>query len=337
MISVAPRTLPILLGLVPALAVAAPRLDAPVVSADGAVLLSDTRDAGIYYYVPRDVALVGERGREDFRLLKAVALRNGSEVSRGGFLAITLGTHVPASDEEARWRRAAPKARSFLPLPVREAHCQLLLTRTGETPEEVAAARAPWSRRTFSIPLSGADATLLWRELGGETPSALVARVELVTHGYELHQNPGEEGSWEEATRTDVFSFPIEISRRTHPDRFELVDLGTKASFRFRELTVYLFDFANGLAEDVEQIVVEIQVATKRGERRTKLVIFAPDATPVHELSFDVPEEIGARYRYRLTRYTTAGKEVKGSWQESDASILDLSTYEIDVEWEDPV
>jgi hypothetical protein len=325
------------LGLAPALAGAAPHLNAVAVAADGSVLIPDTRERGVYYYVPRQVGLLGSPGRKEFRFLKAVRLEGGAEVSSGGFLALTLGTQQPSADEQQTWRQAVPKATAFRPLPVREASCRLVLTRPDEpdAQDEVGRSKTSWSRRTFSIPLSGPSATLLWRELDGEGRSSLAADIELVTHGYELRETPGQPGTWEETTRTDRFTVPIEISRRTHPDRFELVDLDLKTSFRFRALTVYYFDFANGVADDLEELRVEVEVATERGERRSKTVVFGPESEPLRELAFDVPEEVGARYRYRLTRYTTSGAEVAGSWRESDAAILDLSSYELELSLED--
>jgi hypothetical protein len=314
---------------------AAPRLDRQEAMPDGTVIIPDTTEAGVYYYVPQNVVVASTGDRPQFLLVKFMDVDAASgETDTAGVVSLTLRFPEPPLVAEELWRSTKASSASFRPLPARSAQLRLIMTKVdgdGSSRREVGSLQAPWTEKTLAVRLNGPTATLLWDALGEPENFTLVADLELTTPGYVLTEKPGEQAEYEQTERVDRFSVPLRISRAEHPGLFRVVDRSQKISFRYRDLVVYCFDFGNQVITDLERVLVEVSVTNERGQRRTRTVVFTADEEPMQTISFDVPERRGQPYRYRVTRYLATGEQLVDDWQEGDAAHLDVSRYDIEV------
>jgi len=320
---------------------------------NGGPLYPDYEEEGLYYFTP-EIELGGRMaGGAAFSFLKIVGTNEtaGDEASLGGMLAFTLAQRDPGAARAAQWKRAIPSASRFLPLPAKRLRADVLLHRLEGGPVQIGRNDAPWSERTFRIPLSGVDASKLWKELDGSHGYWLSVEIELDTPGFEggpqalleidalaegpidmgVPEAPGTEPGPDRFTRTDRFSVPVHVNRRSHPDAFKLVNRDEKKSFTYRSLSVSCFDWVNELAGDVWRIVVEIEVRNERDQRRIETVAFEIDTDPQVDLYFSVPEARGSSYRYRTTHHPNEGEALETDWMSGDAAYLDVSRYELDL------
>ncbi len=323
------------------------------------VIFPDHRNPKAFYYVPTSFQISEAHGKPQFFFYKYVYIRSdaagSSESTAGGVLSVSL----EISDERATLERIMGKGYEFKVIPIDTMISTLMYNEIGETadtrpagtgsdsgdPEEfeskkdededrsgeaegigrkIGQRRAPFTRKSFSIPLNRESASYLWNLFEEKKNIGLSVDCEFTSSGYEL-----SEGKYSDAERTDRMSFPIQISMEQYPDLFKLINLANKVSFNYRTVSVLCFDFANETNPDVLKKTIEVKIETAKGQKDFRTVTFSRDSDPQQELSFNIPEKKGGGYRFRVTTVFKDGRSEKGEWQASNDSYLDVSEYEL--------
>lgn len=253
--------------------------------------------------------------------------------SKGGRLSMTL--HMPAlsRDKIALWQSIKGSGAVFLPLPASAMNLKLLLTEVNAGGADTTTAgerNAPFTTESVGVGLSAESTTLLWSALEKKGNLGLIADVTLSTPGFDFQQT--SEGKWEykEASRTDRFSVPLDISRDEFPSLFAVINLAQKTSFRYRSMKVMCFDFANETTEGLARVSVEVEITTGRGQSERQTAVFTPRSDPEAALNFKVPERKGGTYRFRVTRIMEDGTTTVDPWMPGDDAVLDVTRYEIE-------
>ncbi len=323
------------------------------------IIFPDHSNPKAFYYVPSSFQISEAYGKPQFFFYKYVYIRSdvsgSSESTAGGVLSLSLEIR----DERAELEKVMGKGFEFKVIPIDTMISTLMYSKIGEIadtgsaetgsnsgdPEESEGQRnedpdrsgevegsgqklgqrkAPFTKKSFSIPLNRESASYLWKLFEEKKVIGLSIDCEFTSSGYEL-----SEGKYSDAERTDRMSFPIQISMERYPDLFKLINLANKVSFNYRTMSVLCFDFVNETNPDVLKKSVEVRIETAKGQKDFKTVTFSRDSDPQQELTFNLPEKKGGSYRFRVMTIFKDGRSEKGEWKESNDSYLDISEYEL--------
>lgn len=294
---------------------------------DRILVFPDHAAPNVFYYVPTKLELTEAYGKPQFFFYKYVYIKSDSsgetERMAGGVLTLS----VEFGDESAALKEMMGEQLEFKPVPVEELKCVLnysVFDGEEKKEEELSERKTPWTKKSFTIPLSRTTAPYLWEIFEKEKSLGLSMDCEFTYSGFEL-----KEKKFEDAQRTDRMAFPVGVSMTEYPDLFTVINLANKVSFNFREMAVLCFDFVNETNPDMMRKIVEIEIQTARGQRDFRRIYFARDSETQQDLEFDIPEKKGGIYRYRITKINKDGRTQRGEWLEGNDYYLDVSEYEI--------
>jgi hypothetical protein len=305
-----------------------PLLSRPETVGGTILIYPDHAKPGIYYYVPRSLALARTFGSPQFFFYKYVYVKAGAQTLAGAVLALS----VEFADDTAELRRLKGPSFEYRPVAFSRVKCDLSYSEIGTdaaqpAPQTLAERELPWAKKSFTLPLRRESATLLWKIFEERKATGLSVECEFAFGGYELD----EEGAFKEGSRTGRMSLAVPVSMQDDPGLFKVINLADKVAFNYRRMSVLCFDFANGTNGDVIKITAEIDIVTAKGQKDFKTVAFAPGSETQQDLEFSIPEAKGGRYRYRVTKITKDGRAERTAWADGDDTFLDLTTYEIAV------
>ena len=340
------------------LSTADPVLNQMKTVAERIVVFPDHQNPRSYYYVPSTLNLSQSYGKPQFFFYKYVYIKqdsSGTTQTAGGVLSLS----IELSDERAALEQMMGGSYEYKVVPIDTMRSTLIYNAIGgekqaspsmeaksgtgadagsgssaikeegsesggaAKPEKLAGREAPFTKKSFTIPLGKESASYLWKIFEEKKSLGLSIDCEFSYDGYEL-----KEGKYEDATRTDRMSIPVMVSMEHNPDLFKVINLANKVSFTYRTLTILCFDFANEVNPDVMKKTVEVKIETAKGQKDSKTASFSKDSEPQQELSFNIPEKKGGTYQYRITRVFKDGRSEKGEWKEGNDAYLDLSEYE---------
>ncbi len=310
-----------------------PLLNKGKVIGDKIMVFPDHSIPNVFYYVPTKLELTQAYGQPQFFFYKYVYIKSDpsgeTERMAGGVLTLS----VEFSDESPSLKEIMGENLEFKPVPVEELVCILnysVFDGEEQKEEELSQRKAPWTKKSFTVPLSRKTAPYLWEIFEDDKALGLSMDCAFTYSGYEM-----KEGKFEEGQRTDRMAFPVGVSMTEYPDLFKVVNLANKVSFNFRHMNVLCFDFVNEINPDVLRKVIEIEIQTARGQRDFKRIYFSKDSETQQELEFDIPEKKGGTYRYRVTHIFNDGRTQRSDWKEGNDFYLDVSEYEILVKKEE--
>lgn len=330
------KSLPVILVLLmlsgPATILADPVLTRPETVAGKIIIYPDHRTPKLFYYVPTRLALSQTFGQPRFFFYKYIHVKEdaseGPRTTTGGVLALS----VEFGDDTETLKALKGPGFEYRPVPIETLDIVLSYSgieteETGAEKQELASNKVLWTGKNFTLPLSSASASYLWRIFEDRKAAGLSVECSFSYGGYELD----EEGKLQLGERSGRLSLAVPVTMDNNPELFKVINLAEKFSFNFRRLSVLCFDFVNGTNGHMVKLTVEIESTTARGQRDFKTVAFASGTDPQVDLEFKIPEAKNGKYRWRATKIYDDGRSERSSWQEGDNFFLDLSTYELTI------
>jgi len=334
----------------------------------GLQVYPDDKDTRLFYYAPGKLTIGKDAdGRPELSFLQTRYTGTTATGDRGQFRTksiLSFRVRRPAVDgnlvaaAKAKLVGERRSVRDLIPLPIRRIDTTLNytpLTDAGEMKDTkpagtgaLEAAGDPadegvWIERIYTLLPDDLTSQALWQALSsGKVILSLsysyqTAGIKAGDTGAAVKGNvPGgasvptgdkpKEGVYVALADTLV----VTVDARHLPECLKKVDLNERVPANFAALSIYCYDFNNGIRPDLAEKTVEIQANSVTGKPVMLQVRFSSSTPDLYSASphFQFAVSLKQPYRYRLREVSAEGVERVGAWRDGKAwaEMLDVTT-----------